>query len=135
VITVRGKKLILSKRKASDVLALIDYCKSIDLPEKMDNLSADQIKNYSLMTSQTVADSLKATYMNLQVKRFWFVRKYFAKKYKPFLENGAKYLLDNCDSQTIGEAFAQVVQLDNIKKKVMLEKKASPSLMELGKVS
>lgn len=142
MIKVNGKKLTLSKRKASDTLALIEYCRTLDLPDNIEpqELSGEQLKSYTLVTAQTVSDSLKATYMNMNIKRsgFWgmILNWYYDKKktaYLPFVENGALYLLDNCEAEDLGEAFNEVISLENIKKKVV-PAKVNRFLTESAKV-
>lgn len=127
MITVNGKKLALSKRKAGDVIALIEYCKTLDLPVDviLSEMSFEQLKNYSVVAAATVADSLKATYMNLGIEPsgiFAPLKKFFMKRkrkfYEPFAENGAGYLLTHCDPEVLGTAFNEVITLDEVKKNI-----------------
>jgi hypothetical protein len=136
---INGSSYKLSKRKAGDILALINYSSTIDLPTdiKAEELSPEQIINHISVMAQTISDSLKATYMNLE-KVNWFMKlinNFRKKKYRIFFDGqGASYLLENCDSDTLRIAYEEVLELDNIKKKADL-KKGNLSVMELEKVS
>lgn len=124
-VAILGRDLVLSPRKAKDVMALAEAASTTT----QDGISG------MLFAAQVVNDSLKATYQNMMVgfeslsllKKWKKVKE--TKNYAVFYKNGIPLLLDNLSGEELTEACNAVIELEGGKKKVVPEKESQSEEM------
>lgn len=104
---INGKELILSPRKAKDVLDLAAACEG----KEETNLAS------IVVMAQIINDSLRATGLKLSKFKRW--------RYTKFINGATNYILANLSANELLEAYTQVMEIEGNKKKVEAKERQS----------
>lgn len=129
-IKINGRDLILSPRKAKDLLTLVEAIQDLEQTNTIGMITASQIIN----------DSLKATYIDMMegfdqlglIKKFKKLKE--TKHYAKYYTGASSYLLGLLSAEKLSETCDVILTMEGSKKKEMTPEKENRSEETLQKV-